>query len=103
VLEDYLGKAAADIAWQTDRFIVTLRGAPTWPFQRVGPATDAQRGSWPELATEPDGSPRPRWFEVPIGDDNIDVITRDSDDYTNVVATGFARLVARAWHGEVET
>ena len=103
LLEDYLGKAA-DIEWRSDRFIVTLRGTPTFAFQRVGLATDVPRAYWPTCTKEDDGSPRPRWFEVwpEPGDDCLYVMTRDADDYTTTVADGFARLCARGWRGVEE-
>lgn len=101
-LEDYVKGLATDVTWLVDRWFVTLPGAPSWPFQRVGHATEAQRASWLENATESDGSPRPRWFEVHLGHDNIDVITRMADEVTNNVAHGFAVLMALAWEGDLE-
>lgn len=43
-----------------------------------------------------------RWFEVYIGSDNLDVITRQSDNFTNAVAAGFAERCARVFGGRLE-
>jgi hypothetical protein len=51
-----------------------------------------------ELAREA----RERWFEVWVGQDCIDVITRMMDEVTNNIAQGFAKLCARWWEGEIE-
>jgi hypothetical protein len=102
VLEDYLGALALGIAWDRDRFLVSLPGTPRWPFQRVGPATEAQRASWPELAKKHDGSERSRWFEVWLGDDCMFVMTREMDPVTCAIAEGFAAHAARAWPSRTE-
>lgn len=94
VLEDYVRGLATTVVWERDRWYVTLPGESSWSFQRSGPATIAQRTSWLESST--------RWFEVWIGDDNIDVITRMADDVTNVIAHGFASLMARGFDGRID-
>jgi hypothetical protein len=43
-----------------------------------------------------------RWFEVYVGPDYIDIITREMDDVTNAIAEGFAARCARKWKGKVE-
>ena len=102
ILEDYLAGMVTSLTWRGGRFYVILPGAPSWPFQRVGPATPAQRGAWLELAREMDGAPRSRCFEVYLDAEYVDVITRHDDEVTNAIASTFARLCARAWNGRVE-
>lgn len=43
-----------------------------------------------------------RYFEVHIGDKNIDVITREMDPITNAIAFGFAQQVSYKWKGRLE-
>jgi hypothetical protein len=100
-LEDYV-RGLAEVEWVKDRWYVTLPGAPSWSFQRVGPAEAYQRAGWLELAKESNGSPRNRWIEVWPGDDCIDVMTRLMDDITNIIADGFATLMGRGFNGQVE-
>jgi len=45
---------------------------------------------------------RERWFEVTLDDEEVVITTRQQDEFTNVVATGYATLVARFWHGELD-
>ena len=101
-LEDYTAGLGAQITWAQDRFMVTLPGVPSYPFQRVGPATEAQRKAWVLSAREDDGSPRRRWFEVWLDDESMDVITRDMDEITNAVAREFAVICARGWRGRLQ-
>lgn len=101
-LEDYVRDLAVGVVRRDgQRFSVTLPGWPSFPFARVGPSTDAQRRSHQERARDADGSMRTRWFEVYVGGDYIDVITREMDEVTNNIARGFAELSARAWDGEI--
>lgn len=88
VLEDYtLG--VATVVWDADRFYVNLKGKPTLPFSRLDPLF---KYDLPEV----------RWFEVWLGIDKIDVITRQTDEITNNIARGFAALCARYWQGDLE-
>lgn len=89
-LEDYLGGALEKLDVQ-DRIFATLRGKPSFPLKRI-----------PEMAKYAEASEQheERWFEVCRTDTSIDVITRMTDEYTNVVADGFAALVARFWKGK---
>lgn len=82
---------AAVITWNNDRFFVWLPGHNTNPFQ----------GLQPSLA-DPDNEPRTRWIEVWLGDDSLDVLTREHDEYTNSLAEGLAAAFARYWNGERE-
>lgn len=90
-LEDYVKNIATSVKWDGDRFFVVLPGNNSFPFKRV----DASLGNMVDET-------RGRWFEVWIDEDCIDVITRQHDEFTNVVATGFAELCARFWHGKLE-
>jgi len=93
-LEDYVAGLAVSVErWQDDRFGVTLPGYLSFPLTWTGLATDAQRAAVRELQ-------RSRWFEVYVGSDHIDVITRQMDEITNNVARGFAELMARGWDGD---
>lgn len=88
VLEDFLGEAGK-VEWDKDRFYATLQGKPSWAFKRVFKRVSACRDD-------------ERWFEVWIGDDCLDIITRQQDHYTNALADGFAKLAANFWDGKVE-
>ena len=101
-LQDYLAEIATEIRWDRDRFFVTLVGRPSFPFARVGPSTPAMRQAELERAVGADGTPRPRWFEVVIDSESIDVITRQADEITMNIARSFAALCARAWDGGLD-
>ena len=68
-----------------DWFFATLPGKLSFPF-----------------LSEEDQEDGERWFEVCCisESENIDVITRQSDSFTNAVAEGFAELIAGRWEGE---
>ena len=51
---------------------------------------------------EQDDQANHRWFEVHIGNNNIDVITREMDAITNAIAFGFAQQVSYKWKGRLE-
>lgn len=92
VLEDYLGDAVNKVdADDRNRVLVWLEGRPSFPFRRMPKMRQYACAS--EVHTE-------RWFEVYIAANHIDVITRQTDEYTNVVAEGFADLCARFWQGK---
>lgn len=91
VLEDYVRGIDESVHWTHDRFIVTLRGKHSYPFARVGPATDAQRAAAREQELEE------RVFEVVYDAGGLDIITRGADEITKVIANGFAKLCARGW------
>lgn len=90
-LEDYLGNALFDLHIDGKRITARLIGKPSFPFRRhVGykkmTAASEQREE--------------RFFEVYVEKDHIDVITRQTDEFTNVVAAGFAELCRRRWQGK---
>ena len=90
-LEDYLGEALYEIPVDGARVTALLHGKPSCPFRRLpdmGNVAAAQ-----EQREE-------RFLEVCWTSTSIDVITRQSDEYTNVVGDGFAALAARFWKGK---
>lgn len=93
VLEDYM-RGLGKVRWDRDRFFVDIPGKVSWPFARILPDTNKAKA----MAEDP----MERWFEVYVGKDNIDIITRQMDELTNNIATGFAKLCARYWEGELE-
>lgn len=92
-LEDYLGAYAEGIHWDGNRWFAKLVGTKSWPFKRLE-ADSRFAARYEEEAKEP------RWIEVFIDTNNIDVITRRSDEATNNLAEGFAKLLARYWQGK---
>lgn len=99
VAEDFLSDAAlVGCGYSTiphSRIVVHLPGKPTFPFGRV---SDLKQ----------DFPHKVRGFEVFItglfGDQpNINVVTRQTDEFTNVVADGYAKLIARFYEAELET
>lgn len=100
VLEDYLG-GGAEVENTPQRvsgrpwWSVTLPGRPMFPLGRL----EEMRGS-PRTAAV--AEVRERGFEVFVADDHVDVITRHGDEFTAVVAGGFAALCARTWGGALE-
>ncbi len=101
VLEDYLGEAGR-VEWTGDRLYAILQGPVSFPFKRLPETPEIQVKAWEDRAVEADGKPRIRWFEIYAGENNIDVITREMDEYANNVASGFAELCARFWNGKLE-
>lgn len=93
VLRDYLGEGAVRITADEHRITALLVGKPSYPFKSVKAYAKYREAS--ETHDE-------RWIEVYVTKKNIDVITRQTDEYTNVVAEGFAVLAARFWGGERE-
>lgn len=93
-LEDYVRDIATAVKWDRDRFFVLLPGKCCLPITRLLPESSpvkAQRGD-----------PVERWFEVYLGPDNIDIITRFQDEVTSNIAMGFAQFAARFWEGELD-
>ena len=85
-LEDYV-RGIGKVEWNS-RFFVTLPGLPSNPAERLSDVLDARY----EVQSE-------RWFEVCLGNDNLDVITRMQDAVTSAIADGFASFAARFWKG----
>lgn len=97
LLEDFIG-AGGKVRWadEQDRFYVDLVGTYSDLLRRLDD-TCAQLHEY--LSKERDGSPRPRWIEVWLGDGCIDVMTRQADDFTHWIAHGIAWKIARFWDG----
>ncbi len=113
ILEDYLN-GAGEVDYQKACWYIVLAGKPSFPFRRV----DKLFASRQEIYDQH----RQRWFEVFVGSldrekevhkdaytgeeytlgPSIDVITRMGDDYTNDVARGFAKLIARYFKAELD-
>jgi hypothetical protein len=92
VLTNFFAGGAESITWEMDRFFVTLHGNITHPLTGIEGALVHPSGREAEC----------RWIEVHLARTNLDVITRQSDEFTNCLAGGLARLFARFWEGELE-
>lgn len=95
LIDDYLGGVMRSKEWGGGRWTVSLVGICSFPLRRLEPEWTPSK-AW---AAE---QPRPRWLEVYIGGDNIDVITRGQDDLVTLIADGLAMLIARYWKGRLE-
>lgn len=98
-LEDYLGGIAESVKWDEDRFFATLKGSNSLPYARLDPAKYLLTTIL-DARTEDAG--RKRWIEVWMRGKEVDVITRQQDELTGVVADGFAAFLARFWRGEAD-
>lgn len=94
LLHDYLG-GIGELCWDKDRYYVTLPGKPTFPFKHLEPTMVG--------AIENAESQRERWIEIWFGDDCLDVITRQTDHFTNDIAKGLAEMIANYWEGRLES
>ena len=96
----YAGKAATWLesgpSGEGHRHAITLVGEPTNPFD-----TDGDR-TLHRAAIAAGVVPSERGFEVWIGNDYIDVITRQADVFTNAVADGFFLSCVRHWGMRVD-
>ena len=99
--EDFLGGACVSIqplGSNTDEvlgsYTCLLHGEPKSPFRRMKkfPVHARMR----EVHNE-------RWFEVTVMKDCVYVTTRMADEYTNVVAAGFAELLRRSYQASVDS
>jgi hypothetical protein len=94
LIEDYLGGALQELTQDEGRFYAKLVGKPSTPWRRLK--------GWENYA-EVMEQHKERWFEVDFGNKKgLDVITRMTDEYTDVVATGFAEMVARLHETKVQ-
>lgn len=94
IIEDYLGDALegkVEYVEFTSRFYMQLKGKISFPFKRLEDAP-----AWPN-------EDRERAIEVFVhGRKGIDVITRQADEYTNVVAKGLWELLRRYYAAKTE-
>lgn len=89
ILSNYISDGAK-LEDSKDRLFVVLPGKPCSPMQHKYPRpVDAYHNE--------------RFFEVFFHEDCIDVITRFADEFTNVVARGFAECCARNLNGKIES
>ena len=93
VLTDFLGGAANEVSSSGRRITAVLVGKPSYPFKHI---TDYEKYT---ASAEQRGE---RFIEVYWTRKKIDIITRQTDEFTNVVADGFSMLAARFWGGIVE-
>ncbi len=91
-LEDYLGNYMVSCEWINGAWVARLVGNKSWPFRRLE-ADSRMAAGHAEEAKEG------RCIEVFIDKDNIDVITRRTDEVTMNIADGFAKLIVRYWKG----
>lgn len=98
VLEDYLDSAGVfDEARSSDHtWYVDLVGNNSWPLRRIETGTVTQQAAFDDPAGVH------RTIEIYVGSwpEDIDVITRHTDTFTNRVADGFAGIVAGYWSGK---
>ena len=99
VLHDFLGPQNSEfrVTEDGDRLTAVLPGRPSEILRRAVPDATPCRCSDEELYGEE------RWIEVHIGSDNIDVITRSADAFTNAVAEGFARRATELFSGRADS
>lgn len=91
MLEKFFSGLATSVKWDRDRFFVMLHGAQSFCFRNA-------------RIFESDSPTRERWIEVWPSDDDVCcyVMTRMQDEVTNVLADGFAGLIARTWQGKLD-
>lgn len=84
-LVDYVGDDIGGVEWQKDgnRWFVTFKGGSSSPSENLG---------YPDVTMREE-----RWFEVYLGDDHIDVITRDQSPLIQAIADGFVKWALRFW------
>lgn len=96
VLRDYV-RGLGRVRWHRDRWICTLRGGRSDALRRML-LRDQRRLARFYVRVAHDSNSRTRWFEVHWGVNNIDVITRQTDEVTTAIADSFAALCLRFWH-----
>lgn len=95
VLRDYV-RGLGRVRWNNDRWICTLHGRRSDALQRIlSRRRDRLARFYVRVAHDSDS--RERWFEVHWGVNNIDVITRQTDEVTTAIADAFAVLCLRFW------
>lgn len=92
-LTDYVG-AAGKCEWRKGVFFVTLIGKPSLPFKRLATFT------FPDAVLMYGDE---RWIEVWPEKKFIYIVTRRQDEFTNAIAAGMTKAIARFWQGRIET
>ncbi len=94
-LRNYINESGT-IIWNhvCARWFVTLVGTSRRAFPRPGDAEEFGPGF------------ESREFEVypslGASEPYVDVMTRFADDFTSIIARGFAEIIARQWNGRIE-
>lgn len=92
VLEDFFNKTA-EVTWNVDRILIDLPGKSCIPHRIF------LNGHVVKSPTVPREE---RFIEIYVGEDNVDVITCEADEYTNTIAEGITKMIARLWEGKQE-
>ncbi len=93
---NFLGGVVYSITEECGRYMVTLPGRNTFPFKGLG---HPHEEVWKERFAPPYHT---RFIEVWYDEECVDFITREADEYTNVLAEGMAKAVARYWQGRLD-
>lgn len=97
VLRHFFAEAAT-VTLDGNRFMIDLPGKNSFPFKDV----IRKRFGVDYLRTD-DSWAESRWIEVfYLEGEHLDVLTRQQDHYTNILANGIAEMFALFWEGEVE-
>jgi hypothetical protein len=89
ILTDFFGGAIGEpLKWEGGRWYVVLPGKGASMFRGVGGFNMEPREE--------------RWIEVFAGENYWSFMTRQHDEYTNVLADGLAQHVARFYQGKFE-
>lgn len=89
ILRNFLG-GCGTVEWKEDRWFLDVPGIPTSMFNDVPGARFTYQGN------------EKRWIEVFWGKDNVDVITRQADNFTNALAAELASSLARFYMAELD-
>jgi hypothetical protein len=102
LIKDYLGGIMTSLRWGGQRWTAVLVGPKSWMYRRsFDPSCKYQRLE--AAAHESEGwYQQERWIEVWLGDDCIDVITRQQDELTNDIASRLAWRIALLYKGTLE-
>ena len=95
VLEDYVG-TVGKVENTTRGLFCTFQGIPASALRRVAPELGFSHEEGSEMFVQT------CWFEVCVGANSIDIITRSQNEFTNAAAEGIAALSARVWNGRRE-
>lgn len=89
ILKGFFGDAAT-VEWDQDRFFVTLNSKPSFPF--------AGLGGWDRTPFLPEE----RWIEVYYNSEYLDILTRQADHFTSVLAEGLTAIITQFYQAQRE-
>lgn len=90
IIKHYIGEAGS-IEWVIDRWMVTLQGLVSHPFEGMGV---------PEIPKE---ARTERWLEIYFQPNKpMDIMTRMQDEFTNAVADQLAKAFGRFYKAELQ-